>query len=256
MLRVTRAFGFAVFVALGATRAAAQAPTSDRARTEAARTLFEEGLELVDQERWQDAAERFRRALALRPSPVITFNLASALAKQGQVIEASELLRALVKDESTNDETRDAATQLLAEVERQIARLTIEVRGELAGHTVSLDARPLHAAEIGVALPVDPGSHRVDGKRGELALFSREYSLEPGASRLVTLDLPAASGRPVASTNATTAAPEGHAEQEGGGGQWVPWAAAGVVAVAVAVVVIVVVTSGGGNSGSMSSAMP
>ncbi|KAF0163271.1 MAG: hypothetical protein FD160_4124, partial [Caulobacteraceae bacterium] len=160
MSRVARAFGFAVFVAFGvfgATRVVAQAPTSDRDRTEAARTLFEEGLALVDQERWQDAAERFRRALALRPSPVITFNLASALAKQGHVIEASELLRALVKDEAVKDDTRDAATQLLADVESQIARLTIEVRGELAGHTVSLDDRPLHAAEIGVALPVDPG---------------------------------------------------------------------------------------------------
>lgn len=234
-------------VALCATRVAAQVPATDRGRTEAARALFEEGLVLVDQERWHDAAERFRRALELRPSAVITFNLASALAKQGQAIEASELLRALVKDESVQDATREAATQLLADAERQIARLTIDVRGDLASHTVSLDDRPLQAAEIGVALPVDPGPHRVDGKRDGLALFSRELSLAPGASRRVTLDLPATTGHGATATNARTGASEAPAEQGGGMG-WLPWVGAGVVAVGVAVVVIVVATSGGGSS--------
>jgi tetratricopeptide (TPR) repeat protein len=227
-------------LALGATRAHAQGSATDPGRTEAARTLFEEGLALVDQERWQEAAERFRRALELRPSPVITFNLASALAKQGKAIEGSELLRVVVQDESAGEDTREAARQLLADVDHQIARLTIEVRGDLALHTILLDERALHTAEVGVALPVDPGPHLVVAKRGELSLFRRELSLAPGSVRRVTLDLPTAGERPVAPDTTTREAGE---PDESDGLGWLPWVGVGVVAAGVAVVLIVVASS-------------
>ena len=42
--------------------------------------------------------EHFRRALALRSSPVIAYNLASALEHLGQLVEASELLRGIASD--------------------------------------------------------------------------------------------------------------------------------------------------------------
>lgn len=242
MPRVARALALGFAVALGAARANAQSEPADPSRTEAARTLFEEGLALVDQARWPEAADKFRRALELRPSPVITFNLASALAKQGKVIEASELLHTLDKDDTVKDDARAAAEQLRAEVERQIARLTIDVRGDVRAHTVSLDGRSLHVAELGVALPVDPGSHQIVAKRDQLALFTRDVSLAPGATRSVTLDLAGSRGDAIANRGEAHTAPDAADDDDA---NWLPWIGVGAVAAGLVTAIIVIAVAPG-----------
>mgnify|MGYP001577847280 FL=1 len=41
----------------------------EQSAVEEARALFREGIEFIDQERWDEAAEVFRRALALHDAP-------------------------------------------------------------------------------------------------------------------------------------------------------------------------------------------
>ncbi|MCC7535187.1 MAG: hypothetical protein IT379_03195, partial [Deltaproteobacteria bacterium] len=90
-------FGVATLVcALGASHAWAQAQpaqpqqpqptggTEDQAA--AARELFREGVGFSDRSEWAPAADRFRRALALRNLPVIAHNLGVALARMGRVV--------------------------------------------------------------------------------------------------------------------------------------------------------------------------
>ena len=74
--------------ALFASPLSASAQQNEAERTALARTLFGEGVAFVDQQNWDEAVVRFRRAYALRPSPVVGFNLASALAEQGHPVEA------------------------------------------------------------------------------------------------------------------------------------------------------------------------
>lgn len=228
----------------------AQEPEGERAHKTAARELFAEGIELVDAERWTEAEDRFRRALAFRASPVIAFNLASVLAKQAQLTEASELLHGVLRDPEAPVSVREPAAALLAELEPRLAKLTVEVQGAAPGDSITLDGRELRDAELGVALPIDPGVHSLVALREEERIVSDSVTVAEGSSERVLLDLPAleadlASPPPVA--HAATSDPytepwEAPAEESDGGGSWLLWTGVGVGAVAVAVLAVVIAT--------------
>lgn len=179
-----------LYAALLAFGGSAFAQPSD-ADTAAARALFSEGRALADSQRWPEAADRFRRALALRPSPAIRYNLAVALDQLGQLVEASEQLRTAIREAPAPDRTRTAAEALLRNVEPRIGRLTIVLEGDADGVDVLLDGRPLSSALLGVGAPADPGHHRVVARRGT-AETSEETDLEPGAAASITIEAPAA----------------------------------------------------------------
>lgn len=159
----------------------------DALHSASARALFEEGVKLADAGQWNDAAERFQRALSLRDSQVIRYNLAAALVELGRVVEASEMLRQVQRGAGDDPELRTQAEQQLALANSRLARLTIRVEGELGGREVSLDGRTLSSALVGVAIPVDPGSHAVKLLAGDTELDAQSVQLPDGASTAITL---------------------------------------------------------------------
>ncbi|HMI89720.1 MAG TPA: hypothetical protein VK509_00075, partial [Polyangiales bacterium] len=132
-------------------------PALEEHQKEQARLLFSEGLQFVERGDWVSAEDRFRGVLVLRASHVVSYNLASALTHLERLKEAAELLRAIVRDSSTEPSTRDAAAQLLAETEQRIGTLTLRVAGDAQGATVRLDGDPLELREQILTLSVDPG---------------------------------------------------------------------------------------------------
>jgi hypothetical protein len=182
----------AAWVGAGAPRSAfAQEPSDEDVA--AARALFAEGRTLAEGGEWQTAADRFRRALALRPAPAIRYNLAAALAQLGRLVEAAEQLRAAVREASLRDAARAPSEELLGEIEPRIGRLTIRLQGEGRGTQVTLDGRLVSLARIGVATPVDPGSHVIVVRQGNLDA-TRQVNLPDGGSAEVVVPVP--TGRP------------------------------------------------------------
>lgn len=230
----------------------AQEAEGERAHKSAARELFAEGIELADAERWAEAEDRFRRALAFRDSPVIAFNLASVLAKQSELTEASELLHGVLRAADAPASVRDPAQALLAEIEPRLSKLTIEVQGAAEGDSIALDGRELRQAELGVALPVDPGVHSVVAVRGDERLVSDSVRVGEGRSERIVLDLPPAesldlSPVPVAAAGSSSAAEdepwnEPVDDDDSDGPSWVLWTGIGVAAVGIAVVAVVLAT--------------
>lgn len=183
-----------LYFALATIPAIARAQPSD-SDTAAARALFSEGRALADNQQWPEAADRFRRALALRPSPAIRYNLAVALEHLGQVVEASEQLRTAIREAPAGDRTRTASETLLRTVEPRIGRLTVTLEGDAEGVEVLLDGRPFSRALLGVGAPADPGHHRVVARRGG-AESAQEVDLDPGGTAAVTVEAPAAQATP------------------------------------------------------------
>jgi len=176
--------------------------------TAAARALFSEGRALADAGDWDQAADRFRRALALRPSPPIRYNLAVALEHQGALVEASEQLRAAIREAPADDRTRTSADTLLRRVEPRIGRLTVRIEGDATDMEVLLDGRRLAPALVGVGAPTDPGHHRVVARRGGVET-SAEGDLEPGDAAVITVAAPTSAGAPIVSPPpGETAAPD------------------------------------------------
>jgi hypothetical protein len=159
-------------------------------RKAAARALFEEGLAHADAQRWTEAADRFERASALQPSPVITYNLTSALVRLGDLVRASELLRGIFADPHATAEVREAARARLGEVRPRLAYLRVEAPRQ-PGHrsaAVLIDGHPLDDARVGVGLPVNPTSHSIELRTGTAIIGSRQVVLREGERRTVSMN--------------------------------------------------------------------
>ena len=171
--------------------------SAELARDASARELFDQGVGLAEQGDWAAAEDRYRRALALRSSPVISYNLASALSEQGKLIEASEMLRRVLADDKTEPALRQTATQLQATLGPRIGRIQIALQGQERDDSVLLDSRVLHSAQLNVEIPVDPGSHQLRLERAGKTLDLQSFTLEPGGREEISLVAPAVSATPL-----------------------------------------------------------
>lgn len=228
---------------------------SDPTRDASARALFEEGVHWAEQRNWTEAEDRFRRALTLRASPVIAYNLASVLASRGKLVEATELLRHVETDDKADLDLKQSAHALKAELNARIARIAIELRGGQPGDEILLDGAALHDAQLDVEIPIDPGSHQLQVKRGGESLASRALQVRPGSVEHVTLVVPVRVPSPAAVASASAsndsaplaAVPQRDEPRPSGpiSSRWWFWTGAGVVVVAAAVVSIAAASGGG-----------
>lgn len=162
----------------------------DDAELAAARALFDEGIAAARAERWEDALRAFERSYAIAARPTTLLNLAGAQVQTGRLVDATESYRRFLADESSGPRQaryRRDAQQALADAERRLARLTIEVEGAREGDRVTLDARELPADALGTELPVDPGMRTVVLERGGAAAAREVVMLSEGERREVAL---------------------------------------------------------------------
>lgn len=178
--------GLALVFAFVASPAAAQA-----ARIEQARELFEAGVAAADTGAWETAEGLFRRARALHASPALSFNHAAALAQLGRVLEASELLRAVVADPSAPRTVRTDSRALLASIEPRIGRLAVVVRGA-AGSSIAVDGVELARSALGVPQPIDPGEHVVTSSRLGIDVARVVVVVRDGEVVWASIEVPAA----------------------------------------------------------------
>jgi hypothetical protein len=171
------------------------AQANEERDTATARALFREGVELSDLGDLQGAADRFRRSLEIRPSPVVEYNLGSTLVELGRLVEASEhlthVLQHFAQNPGTNERVHRAARALQERIASRIARLTIEVTGFSEGDEVRVDGVRHPEQALGVGAPADPGPHRITVHRNEAELAGEDVELADGANESVVLEVPA-----------------------------------------------------------------
>jgi tetratricopeptide (TPR) repeat protein len=175
------------------TAAAAQ----DDRHTVLARELFDDGNALMRQHEYVEAAQRFERALSLRPTAYIRYNLAAALVETGELVRATDLLRAIGNDPLAAPEVRSAAERRLSELEPRLARLTIRIEGNLGRGRVYLDRRAIDLSSLDGALVVDPGRHVIAVREGSEVLFSREIDVAEGTFGEAAIELEHRSSSPL-----------------------------------------------------------
>lgn len=232
---------------------AADVAADDPAQLEQARKLFEEGLAHVEVGNWVQAEQAFRRVLVMRSSPVVAYNLASALARLGRLNESAELLRAIVRDTGVDAATREPAQHLLSELEPQIGSVTVRVVGSTDDLVLRLDERTLAAGDLVQAISVDPGVHVIVAERAGKRVASEEVNVG-GAAPLkveITLDLrekPKAQPVPDLRVSKLPSEQAPQRAREDDSGMWSsPWlwtGAAAVVLVAAGIVTVAALSGG------------
>jgi hypothetical protein len=175
-------------------------PAETQAATErdaVARALFDEGLLHADARRWPQAADRFERAYALRPTPEIGYNLASARIRMGQLVRGCDGLRQVETDAAATAAVRQAAAALRAETEARLGYVTVRAapREALGRYRLAFDGQPLAPELIGRAFAVDPGIHVVEARlaadRGPAPVPLTRHARVKEAGRVeLALDLP------------------------------------------------------------------
>jgi len=160
-----------------------------------ARRLFDEGRAAEEGARWREAADKFRKAIAIKDTPGMRFHLARCEEEQGAFVEAlveydraRELIDSGVRARDVEKLLADARERVRAKV----ALLTVRPPGGVENVSVELDGKALSSAVVGVPMPINPGVHRVRAVAVGREPFKQELSLGTGEVRQLELELPVA----------------------------------------------------------------
>ena len=236
------AFGGRLFLAsllaLGLSTGVARAQTDDEKA--AARAAAMEGVRALEDGRFQEAVDRLTRAEAVIHAPTHLLYLARAQVGLGKLISAQETYIKISREELAADaprafvEAKEKAAGELAALVPKIPNVKIDVVGAPAADTaVTIDGAPMQSALIGLARPIDPGSHTIIAKAPGMASEPLTVTIAEGAKETVTLTLkPVAAAPPDPATPAASRVgpPD---ETRSSGPPVITWVALGVGAVGV-----------------------
>ena len=187
----------AVTCVLGAALALAPLAHAEPTPTEiqAARDLFKKAEADEDAEKWADALDKIKRAMSVKPTPGLRFHQALCEEKLGQLVAALADYTAaeqMARDQSNKD-VLDAVAEPLKTLRIRVPTLTIEVP-PAQNAQVELDGKPVAPGLYGVAMPVEPGTHRVTARANGKRLFSTQVTLHEREAETSTVrwtDVPA-----------------------------------------------------------------
>lgn len=146
-----------------------------------ARRLFEQGLELADQERWGEAVDAFRQSRAIVERPSTVFNLGNALFRVGRMTAAIAAFDDFVRiAHPRRDRAQVAeATRLRGVAQTSLATLVIDVMPADATLTIDGDAIASTGARREIAL--DPGRHDLRAVADGHEPYTTPITLSSGA---------------------------------------------------------------------------
>ena len=189
------------------------------AEKETARSLMIEGRARRDRKDVKGSLESFQAADAIMHVPTTGFEVARAQVALGQLVEARDTLRRVLRIAAKSDdprpfaEARASAQQLDDELAERIPSLHVVVSGAPEGASASaqIDAMNVPAEAMSVPIRLNPGHHTITVTAGG-ATGHGEVVLDERATKTVTIELPASApadpaATPIAESPATDAHP-------------------------------------------------
>lgn len=173
------------------------APAQDEIATDrkaTATALFKAGQQLVAEDRPEEACPKFEESYRLLKANGTLINLADCYERVGKTASAWLTFREVAQRsrQDGQDARADVADDRARELEPRLSRLVVRVGpdGDVEGLVVERDEVVLGPAGLGVAVPVDPGVHRVTARAPGYATWQRELDIR-GKGALIELNIPA-----------------------------------------------------------------
>jgi tetratricopeptide (TPR) repeat protein len=199
------ALSIATQLALGSAAvspARAEPPSTEAAadaRLNQAKQKFDEGVRAFGERRYAEAAQAFREADAIQPSPALSFNIARAYERLEDAPGALRWYRDYLR--------RNPQATNAAEVRARIAQLTLvleargvqqlSVLGKPAGAEVSIDGRA--AGVVPFTTELSPGAHHLSARASGYGDQELDFVLEPRSPQDLVISLePLAPSQPLA----------------------------------------------------------
>jgi len=161
---------------------------------QAARELFKKAEADEDAGKWEEALDKVKRAISVKPTPGLRFHVALCEEKLGQLVAALADYTAAdqLAHEQNNKDVIDAVAEPLKTLRIRVPTLTIEVPAA-QGSQVEVDGKAIAQGLYGVAMPVEPGTHRVTARAPGKRLFSTQVTLherEADTATVKWVDIP------------------------------------------------------------------
>jgi len=177
--------------------ASARVASADPSPSElqAARDLFSKAEADEDAARWSDALDKLKRAASVKSTPGIRFHIALCEEKLGMLVAALGDYAAAdqAARDANNKDVIDAVAEPLKALRIRVPTLTIEVPAA-QDVEVELDGKPIAQGLFGLAIPVEPGVHRVAARAAGKRPFSTQVQLHEREAETATvkwIDAPA-----------------------------------------------------------------
>jgi hypothetical protein len=171
-----------------------------------------EGLKAFDEGKYESAAKLLLEDLKSNPWPSSAYYAGLSLEKLGRLLEAAKLYRKALDLELPTDpievtqmqkRAQQKAKEQLAEVNKRIPTLTLHVEGAPpAKVAVTVDDVLLPVSSLAKPRPLDPGSHRVEGRCGDEVVRPPAVKLDEGAEQELVLEFECDKPKPVAASKA------------------------------------------------------
>jgi hypothetical protein len=197
------AAGGSLAVLVGVASTASAQTDESRASARAAAT---EGLHALQEGRYKDALDLCTRAESLMHAPTHLLLIARAQTKLGHLVAAQEAYIKIQRERLAPNAPRAFADAQAAAADEQgalaprVPTLKVAVDGGANDVQVTLDGAPFPAALIGIASPIDPGSHTLEAKSPSAVADPVTVSIAEGAKETATLAMKAvAAPEPLAS---------------------------------------------------------
>lgn len=187
--RVGSLLGITVF--LVAQFGSAQTKSANSATAEA---LFKQGRELMKAGKYAPACSKFEASQQLEPGLGTLLNLAECYEKSDRTASAwAEYRKAIPLARAAGSKARqDLATERAQRLEERLSTLTIRAVGDQAPGSrleVRRDGVAVQSAELGSAIPVDPGDHLIEASAPGRQPWSSTIHVGPNADK-VSVEIP------------------------------------------------------------------
>jgi serine/threonine-protein kinase len=164
---------------------------TDAQNQAAARTLFDEGRQLMKQGQYDRACPKLEAASKLYAGSGVLLNLADCYEHVGRTASAWTVFgeASSVAERSGRSDDESEAKRRQSSLESRLVRLVIRVSRPASGLTVKRDDIAVDRAAWDVAIPIDPGEHSVTAEAPGRASWSKSISTtDPG--RTTTVEVP------------------------------------------------------------------
>jgi len=145
--------------------AAAQASASDKA---AAESLFDRGLALMRDGKFQEACRALEQSQSIERGIGTMLYLAECYEKLGRTASAWALFREAASEARAGGQNSraEAGAARAALLEPKLSKLAVQVdpKNTMPGFELFRDGQPLSHGMFGVAVPVDPGEHKLEAR--------------------------------------------------------------------------------------------
>jgi hypothetical protein len=159
----------------------------------AAEQLFEAGRAAMERQDYATACQRFRESQQLDPAAGTLINLAECLDRQGLVASSWQAWKEARDTLRTGDERIGVVDKKLTAAAARLPKLELRLaEGAPDGTVVTRDGLALGPASLSLALPVDPGPHKIIVTAPGHAPHEYDVTIAEAATQTLTVEAGAA----------------------------------------------------------------